>query len=528
MILASLAIAPLMVDRVRDVAADRAERIEDAHRQAQAIASRGVEEQDELLATTRAFLQVVGHSYPTFLGSRDACNAFLSKLAAGLPWARAVSVIDRTGTVICSSNPGSIEHDVSDRAHFQRAIQTGEFVVSDYLPGRRLTGPNIIAMLPQLASDGSIETVAAIVMDVNWIARLGTTVTDRSGAVMLLVDGAGTVITRHPDPDKWIGRSFKDHPLVHAMFERPEGTVTENGIDGVPRIFGFVQLPGTEVRLAVGLDERRVLQRVNQAMWMSYAYLAAISTLVLMGIWFGGERLFAKPLRDLAGVAARVGRGELGVRAGEAPWADEFVPLTTALDDMAGQIAERERGLVSAKDRLEELAQVDPLTKLANRRTFDSRLHAEWERGAVLGHPVSLLMIDVDHFKPFNDRYGHVAGDECLQAVGNTLASTARTRTDITARYGGEEFAILLPRTGLEVAIEVAERARKAVEALNIAHCDAAAGQVTVSIGIASFVPMTGDARQLVKAADAALYSAKRHGRNTVATHSAMVLAEAS
>jgi diguanylate cyclase (GGDEF)-like protein len=263
-------------------------------------------------------------------------------------------------------------------------------------------------------------------------------------------------------------------------------------------------------------------------MWVSYGYLAAISAMVLGGIWLGGERLFAKPLRDLAGMAARVGRGEHPTRTQEAAWAAEFVPLTTALDDMAGEIAERERGLVSAKDRLEELAQVDPLTKLANRRAFDSRLHAEWERGAALGHPVSLLMIDVDHFKPFNDRYGHVAGDECLQAVGNTLASTARTRTDIAARYGGEEFVILLPRAGLEIGIEVAERVRKAVEALNIVHCDAAGGRVTVSIGIASFVPMAGDARQLVKAADAALYSAKRHGRNTVATRSAVVLAEAS
>jgi diguanylate cyclase (GGDEF)-like protein len=528
MILASLAIAPLIVDRVRDVAADRAERIEDAHRQAQALASRGVDEQDELLATTRAFLQVVGHSYPTFLGSRAACNAFQSKLAAGLLWARAVSVIDRNGTVICSSNPESIGHDVSDRAHFKHAMQTGEFVIGDYQFGRRLAGPNIIAMLPQRGGDGSVEIVAASVMDVNWIARLGTAVTERSGAVMLMVDGAGTVITRHPNPETWIGQSFRDHPLVRTILADSQGTVTANGLDGVHRIFGFVQLPGTEVRLAVGLDEREVLRRVNNAMWVSYGYLAAISAMVLGGIWLGGERLFAKPLRDLAGMAARVGRGERPARTQESAWAAEFVPLTTALDDMAGEIAERERGLVSAKDRLEELAQLDPLTKLANRRAFDSRLHAEWERGAALGHPVSLLMIDVDHFKPFNDRYGHVAGDECLQAVGNTLASTARTRTDISARYGGEEFVILLPRAGLEIGIEVAERVRKAVEALNIVHCDAAAGRVTVSIGIASFVPMAGDARQLVKAADAALYSAKRQGRNTVATHSAMVLAEAS
>src|SRR5687768_13190317 len=91
MILASLAIAPLIVDRVRDVAADRTERIESAHREARALASRGVEEQEELLATTRAFLQVVGHAYPTFMGSRSACNGFLNKLAAGLPWARAIS-----------------------------------------------------------------------------------------------------------------------------------------------------------------------------------------------------------------------------------------------------------------------------------------------------------------------------------------------------------------------------------------------------------------------------------------------------
>lgn len=527
-ILASLAIAPLVIDRVLSVAADRTERIEAAHREARALASRGVDEQDELLATTRAFLQVVGHAYPTFLGSREACNAFLSKLATGLPWARAVSVVDRAGAVVCSSNPGSIGLDISDRPHFQRVMQTREFVVSDYLFGRRLTGPNIFALLPQLGSDGSVETMAVSIMDLNWIARLGTTVTERSGAVMLMIDGAGTVISRHPNPDAWTGRSFKDHPLVRTILAQSQGTVTATGLDGVHRIFGFVQLPGTEVRLAVGIDAREVLQRVNNAMWISYAYLAAISAIVLVGIWFGGERLFAKPLRDLAGMAARVGRGELGVRTGETPWADEFVPLTTALDDMAGQIAERERGLLSAKHRLEELTRVDPLTKLANRRAFDWRLHAEWELGAALGHPVSLLMIDVDHFKRFNDRYGHVAGDECLQAVGCVLASTVRTRTSLCARYGGEEFAILLPRVGFEIAVKVAERVRKAVEALNVVHDDKAEGRVTVSIGIASFIPMAGDARQLVSAADDALYSAKRHGRNSVATQTAVVLAQAS
>jgi hypothetical protein len=286
-VLASLAIAPLIADRVFDVAKDRAERIEAAHRQARELAARGVHEQDELLATTRAFLQVVVHSYPTFSGSREACNAFLAKLTTGLPWARGISVVNRAGTVVCSSNPGSIGLDISDRPHFHEVMRTGEFVISDYLPGRRLTGPNIFALLPQLADDSSIENIAVSVMDVNWISRLGATVTERSGAVMLMVDGAGTIITRHPDPEVWVGRPLKDHPLVHAMFARSEGSVIENGIDGVRRIFGFVKLPGTDVHLAVGLDEREVLRRVNKAMWASYGYLAAISAIVLIGIWFG-------------------------------------------------------------------------------------------------------------------------------------------------------------------------------------------------------------------------------------------------
>jgi two-component system chemotaxis family response regulator WspR len=138
-------------------------------------------------------------------------------------------------------------------------------------------------------------------------------------------------------------------------------------------------------------------------------------------------------------------------------------------------------------------------------------------------------MIDVDHFKLFNDRYGHVEGDDCLRRVGQLLMKFACRPGDLPARYGGEEFAVLLPGASLAGARIVAERLRRAVEELSIANADAPLGQLSVSIGVASLVPSLGDKNQsLIEAADAGLYAAKRSGRNMVIAHSDIELAEAS
>jgi diguanylate cyclase (GGDEF)-like protein len=153
----------------------------------------------------------------------------------------------------------------------------------------------------------------------------------------------------------------------------------------------------------------------------------------------------------------------------------------------------------------------------------------EWQRAGKLGRPIGLLMIDVDHFKQFNDRYGHVEGDVCLRRLGKLLMDAAAAEDDLPARYGGEEFALLLPGSDTEIALAVAERLRQAVEDLCIAHASSPLGQVTVSIGAAALVPGVGeDAERLVEAADIGLYAAKRRGRNTVVAHGAVLLAEAS
>jgi diguanylate cyclase (GGDEF)-like protein len=196
---------------------------------------------------------------------------------------------------------------------------------------------------------------------------------------------------------------------------------------------------------------------------------------------------------------------------------------------MARKLAAREEELQIANQHLEELASLDGLTGLANRRGFDRQLEREWRRAAERRQPLALMMIDIDHFKLFNDRYGHVRGDACLRAVGETLSLVTLEEAVLVARYGGEEFALLLPGLDLERTAALAEEARKAIEDLLINHVEAPCGLVTISIGVESLVPDHNQpASDLVEAADRALYTAKRRGRNMVVVHIPMRLSAAS
>jgi diguanylate cyclase (GGDEF)-like protein len=183
---------------------------------------------------------------------------------------------------------------------------------------------------------------------------------------------------------------------------------------------------------------------------------------------------------------------------------------------------------------LQRLLTIDPLTRIANRRAFEEALDREWRRAVRHNAVLSLLMIDVDEFKLFNDAYGHVAGDECLRAIARVLADNTKRAGDVAARYGGEEFAVLLPYTDLNGAHELAQRMREAVRDLNLPHeRSRVANRVTVSVGVASAIgsdpigasPPRDSASSrtawrgptlLVEAADQALYAAKAAGRNRV------------
>ena len=177
-----------------------------------------------------------------------------------------------------------------------------------------------------------------------------------------------------------------------------------------------------------------------------------------------------------------------------------------------------EEQLAATNAELAAISRTDALTGIANRRHFDEVLLKEWKRAVRGGTDLALLLVDADHFKAYNDVYGHPQGDVCLQAIALTLASGIRRPGDLAARYGGEEFAVILPETSVEAAAAMADLMRQALAEQAMEHRTNEAGVVTVSIGVAALVPQRGsEPESLIKLADKALYEAKRTGRNRVA-----------
>ncbi|MDF2447365.1 MAG: diguanylate cyclase [Moraxellaceae bacterium] len=292
-------------------------------------------------------------------------------------------------------------------------------------------------------------------------------------------------------------------------------------------IFGFGSIVLAIAVLGTQLLVNARLMQVN-----SYVALLIISILVLPL----RLSLVVSTLTSLTGIALGVGTVVLLGRAVDWAMLVWFCFGSLLVMVFVGAVVERQerisflQGLLLEHEsaererlnqQLERLAHSDGLTQLANRRHFDDTLAREWDRLRREGRPLAVLFIDVDFFKPFNDTYGHAAGDECLAAIGGVLQHAARRPGDLAARYGGEEFVIILPGTDLSGAREVAERVLADVDLLAIPHAGSqVSGNVTVSIGLAVRVPQQADtAEDLLEAADRAVYAAKRGGRHRIVVH---------
>jgi len=180
------------------------------------------------------------------------------------------------------------------------------------------------------------------------------------------------------------------------------------------------------------------------------------------------------------------------------------------------KLLEISRELAAANRELESLSRQDGLTGIANRRYFDSYLLTEVKRASRERQPLSLILADVDHFKAFNDCYGHQAGDDCLRQVASMLKAVGRRPADLAARYGGEEFAIVLPATAMEGAVDVAKSLARAIEGMSIPHARSGVSRtISLSQGIASLIPAQDTTPEsVIQLADQALYQAKQQGRN--------------
>jgi diguanylate cyclase (GGDEF)-like protein len=244
----------------------------------------------------------------------------------------------------------------------------------------------------------------------------------------------------------------------------------------------------------------------NFAQWTPIFYLAEKldDNLISKGIDAGGDDYLIKPVSPVLMKAKLKSLRRL-------------VTLRENLMDYGKQLQDVNDKLMSTNQLLSELSLKDPLTRLGNRRAFEENMLRSCRTAIRVGKPLSLLMIDVDYFKNYNDTYGHQAGDLCLQQVAQVIERKLHRAADFGARYGGEEFAVVLPHTPKEGAIYVGEAIKQDIEELMIQNQGTKNGIVTVSVGVACFHPDEEfESEQLVAAADAALYLAKDKGRNQV------------
>ncbi|WP_027525095.1 diguanylate cyclase domain-containing protein [Bradyrhizobium sp. Ec3.3] len=525
-LLAVILVAPLMLERIRSLEDARAKQIAQATTEFTTVARHSADAQREVISSVETILKSEAFIRASAGGVSKSCDVLRASLPASLPWIRTLLIAGQDGRIQCSTNNMYVGLDLSDRPYFQQAQETGRFVLSDFLLSKPSQTPTVMAVYPVSALSGTSDAVVLATVNLDWMSKIMNNLGGRSGISAVLVDSAGTVLAAPADQSSSVGRPLDNLPLMSAIADmalrsdQDEGSLSFIAVDGSRRAVSYIRIAGTNARLIASIDEDKVSAAVNRDIRTAYLQLAFVVVFVLLGALIAAEKLVIKPIEMLADMAKRFGEGDLSARAARNRLPAEFVPLARAFNAMAAQLGQRERELIASNDRLTVMASIDMLSGLANRRGFQSRLDFEWMRAQQYDNDLSLLMIDVDHFKLFNDTYGHLEGDSCLTRLGETLSGIAADTMGFAARYGGEEFCLLLPNTDLARAIEIGETVRAAVLRLCLPHITSSHMIVTVSIGVAAARPSEalrpGD---LIEAADAALYAAKHRGRNTVVEH---------
>jgi diguanylate cyclase (GGDEF)-like protein len=525
-IMALILVVPLMLDRVRLLEDSRAKQVTQAANELTELAKHTADAQREIISTVQAVLKSSAYIYSAASQQGRGCAVMRASLRVDLPWIRALSIVGPEGKIDCSTAPAAVGFYLGDRDYILKAREFHEFVVSDYILSRTTGLPTLIAAYPVSAIDGGQESVVIATIDLKWISQLLRNRAERPGVSTVLIDGNGIIMAAIPATAAPVGQPLKDTALLQAItlreinLDRESGTIAFESADAGKKIISFARVSGTRARMLVSINETTMLAGIDRDIRTAYLQLCLVGLLTLLGAWFAGEVLIVRPVRLMTDMANRFGRGELSAKASARTLPREFIPLAKAFDVMASKLSKREREMAAANDRLTVIASLDLVSGLANRRGFQSRLEFEWTKAVQSKTQLSVLMIDVDHFKLFNDTYGHPEGDACLSRIGRALAAIANSCGGFAARYGGEEFCLLLPNSAPAHAVQVAERARATVEDLAIPHLTSPGRAVTVSVGVATISPDEAQPQEdLIEAADAALYAAKRRGRNAVAEH---------
>ena len=417
--------------------------------------------------------------------SIESIHALLMRYTSAMDQLQRLSVIGPDGRVITSSMRSADNSiDASDRVYFRhhrdspsrdvfigpaiRSKSTDEWIVT---LSRRFDRP-----------DGSFGGVVLASIDLQYFKHFYETLEIGKSGTLTIALRDGQLLLRRPHREDLVGGSLAKTDIYRNHVSRvSEGTVTQvSTLDQVERQIAFKNLDEYPLYVVAALATSDTLAAWRtDALFHSGISLLLVSGLALCGYW----------------LVVQIGN-QAAIRR---------------------ELLASKKELESVNGRLSTMALEDALTGLMNRREFDRVLANETRRADRCGTSLALILLDVDHFKPYNDRYGHPAGDACLQTISALLAQSARRPGDLVARYGGEEFAIVLPGLDARSAAAVAMKICSDLRALALPHVGSPFGIVTISAGVASIdeVEVRSSAALLARA-DAELYEAKRAGRNRV------------
>lgn len=396
--------------------------------------------------------------------ARNRLYRLMTSLAAALPAIHEMGITDRDGNAIVKSLvPDPTGLNYSERGYFKFHAShrdRGPFVGARIKS--KIDGSYNVTVTRRLNdADGNFAGVVVTSVSMQAFQRLFDQMQAQSGGVIALLSEDGTILARSPPlPGDGASPAGTDLQRLVSRQPGPSPFAAVSGIDGLRRLG-------------------------------SYQHLSRFPLTVL------------------------VSQSEWDVQRS---WRQELLSQVSILMCMTASLVVLGRRELQSKRMLSAQAMQDDLTGLANRRRFDEQIEREFKRAARSGQPVSLVVIDLDHFKAYNDHFGHLGGDECLRTTARTLQAFTRRSGDLAARIGGEEFAILLPGSDAAAAKAIAEEVRMAVHGLALPHAPTIGGMVTLSAGVATAMPARDPqgTHTLIELADAALYAGKVQGRNVV------------
>ncbi|WP_050180072.1 sensor domain-containing diguanylate cyclase [Domibacillus robiginosus] len=439
---------------------------------------------------------------------------------------------DSSGRILYNTNPQAETRkiNVSNTPYFREGMEWHTFTTGVRLIGEKSIR-SIIFSAPVTKENGRFGGILAGIVLADDIRHIvGDFAYGKTGTVYL-VDKKGTVLSAS---SRTFPASLKNTELFQDALKRKKRTESYRNANGIESIGQYTWINGDEWVLISEVSTAEIQQPFRDTLF----FMGIILLLVFVISYFFIRRLIGQmtePLQALLEGTAILRRGHYSHRIEDDVFVNaskEFSELCGAYNDMAGDLQkehalrlEAEKEMRRTNEQLRRLSFSDGLTGIGNRRYFDDVLALSWQRAIDDQRPMSLLLLDIDFFKKYNDRYGHDAGDRALQRVAKVVDEIAKEAGAAAARYGGEELAvILLPEVSVR-EFELAERIRCAVEHLGILHENHDHGVITVSVGGAILTPKPGDQPSLlIRKADEALYTSKRKGRARTTIYESVTL----